>query len=95
MKNRQRILAVLLTAALLCATGLTAYAATASIFDGYTVTILDKATPAVTVYGRTTDRNVMCFMSASGQEVGAISYSDYNAIACESSGRRNMGRAAS
>ena len=80
MKNRQRILAVLLTVMLFCATGLTAYAATASIFDGYTVTVLDKATPAVTVYGRTTDRNVMCFMSASGQEVGTISYGDYNAL---------------
>ncbi len=81
MKKLQRILSVLLTVALFCATGLTAHAATASIFDGYTVTVLDKTTPAVTVYGRTTDRNVMCFMSASGQEVGAISYSDYNAIA--------------
>ncbi len=84
MKNRQRILAVLLTVMLFCATGLTAYAATASIFDGYTVTILDKATPAVTVYGRTTDRNVMCFMSDA-----KVSKS------CESSGRRNMGRTAS
>ncbi len=102
MKNRHRILAVLLTAALFCATGLTAHASTASIFDGYTVTVLDKATPAVTVYGRTTDRNVMCFMSASGQEVGTISYGDFNQChhakvskSCESSGRRNMGRTAS
>ena len=80
MKNPRRILAILLTVALFCATGLAAYAVTGSIFDGYTVTVLDKATPAVTVYGRTTDRNVMCFISASGQEVGAISYGDYNAI---------------
>ena len=80
MKKPQRILSVLLTVALFCSAGFTAHAATASIFDGYTVTILDKATPAVTVYGRTTDRNVMCFMSAQGQEVGTISYGDYNAL---------------
>ncbi len=81
MKKLQRILTGLLIVALFNVTALTAHAATTSIFDGYTVTVLDKATPAVTVYGRTTDRNVMCFMSAQGQEVGAISYGEYNAIA--------------
>lgn len=49
-------------------------------FDGYNVTVLDKTTPAVSVRGRTNDRNVMCFVSAADQEVGAISHSDYNAI---------------
>ena len=81
MKNRSRILAVLLAVTtLICATGFTANAATAGVFEGYNVTVLDKTTPAVNVRGRTTDRNVMCFVSADGKEVGAISYSDYNAI---------------
>jgi len=81
MKNRSRILAVFLAVTtLICATGFTANAATAGVFEGYNVTVLDKATPAVNVRGRTTDRNVMCFVSADGKEVGAISYSDYNAI---------------
>jgi len=51
-----------------------------TVFDGYNVTVLDKTTPAVSVRGRTNDRNVMCFVSAADQEVGAISHSDYNAI---------------
>ena len=55
-------------------------AASTKIFEGYSVTILDKATPAVNMRGRTDDRNVMCFVSAADQEVGVISYSDYNAI---------------
>lgn len=81
MKNRNRILSVILAiSALFCMTGFTAYAATVNIFEGYKVTILDKETPAVTMRGRTTDRNVMCFVSASDQEVGVISYSDYNAM---------------
>ena len=81
MKNRNRILSVILAVTtLICATGFTANAATTGVFEGYNVTVLDKATPAVNVRGRTTDRNVMCFVSADGKEVGAISYSDYNAI---------------
>lgn len=55
-------------------------AVSTKVFDGFTVTVLDKATPAVTIMGRTTDRNVMCFLSADSNEVGTISYSDYNAI---------------
>jgi len=57
------------------------FGSTASgVFAGYTVTVLDKTTPAVTIMGRITDRNVMCFLSASDKEVGTISHSDYNAI---------------
>ena len=55
-------------------------AASTKVFEGYSVTVLDKTTPAVNMRGRTDDRNVMCFVSASDQEVGVISYSDYNAI---------------
>jgi len=55
-------------------------AASTKIFEGYSVTVLDKTTPAVTIMGRTTDRNVMCFLSANDKEVGAISHNDYNAI---------------
>lgn len=81
MKNRNKILAVLLTvAAFICTTGFTANAATANVFEGYSVTVLDKTTPAVNMRGRTNDRNVMCFVSAADQEIGAISYNDYNAI---------------
>lgn len=81
MKNINKILAVLISVVtLISITGFTANAATANIFDGYKVTILDKESPAVTMRGRTTDRNVMCFVSASGTEVGTIPYSDYNAI---------------
>ena len=80
MKNK--LLAIILTvAAVISMTGFTAHAATANVFEGYKITILDKTTPAVTMRGRTTDRTVMCFVSASGQEVGTISHSDYNAIA--------------
>lgn len=50
------------------------------VFDGYTVTVVDKTTPAVNVRGRTNDRTVMCFVSAADKEVGVISYSDYNTI---------------
>ncbi|MDL2234075.1 CAP domain-containing protein [Ruminococcaceae bacterium OttesenSCG-928-L11] len=79
MKNK--ILAVLLTmATLFCMTGMNAYAATTSVFDGYTITVLDKTTPAASMRGRTNDRNVMCFVSAADQEVGTISHSDYSAI---------------
>ena len=79
MKNK--ILAVLLAmATLFCMTGMTTYAATTSVFDGYTITVLDKTTPAVSIRGRTNDRTVMCFVSAADKEVGTISYSDYNAI---------------
>lgn len=53
---------------------------TCTTFDGYQVTVLDQTDPAATMRGRATDRNVMCFVSASDQEVGVISYSDYNAI---------------
>lgn len=53
---------------------------TVTVLDGYKVTILDQETPAATMRGRTTDRNVMCFVSADDREVGVISYSDYNAI---------------
>lgn len=53
------------------------------VFDGYTVTVLDQATPAATMRGRTNDRNTMCFVSADGEEVGVISYSSYNAIIAE------------
>ena len=49
-------------------------------FAGIAVTVLDKTTPAVSIQGRTNDRTVMCFVSASGQEVGVISHSDYNAV---------------
>jgi hypothetical protein len=86
MKNSHKLIAILLAvASLFCMTGFTANAATAtaktaSIFDGYTVTVLDKATPAVDVRGRASDRNVMCFVSAADGEVGVISYSDYNAM---------------
>lgn len=55
-------------------------AASTKVFEGYSVTVLDKTTPAVNMRGRTDDRNVMCFVSAADQEVGVISYSDYNAI---------------
>ena len=54
--------------------------ASTKVFEGYNVTVLDKATPAVSMRGRTDDRNVMCFVSAADQEIGVISYSDYNAI---------------
>jgi len=81
MKKTNRILAVVLTvAALFCMTGFTVNAATVNVFEGFSVTVLDQTTPAVSVTGRTTDRNVMCFMSADDREVGAISYSDYNSI---------------
>jgi hypothetical protein len=50
------------------------------VFDGYNVTILDKATPAVDLRGRTDDRTVMCFVSADDREIGVISYSDHWAI---------------
>lgn len=52
----------------------------ATVFDGYKVTVLDPSIPAVTMRGSTADHYVMCFVSASDQEVGRISYSDYNAI---------------
>ena len=85
MKHITRALAVLITAImLLCTPDFTANAAAAAtsgdIFAGYSVTVLDKTTPAVDMRGRTSDRNVMCFISASGSEVGVISHSDYNAI---------------
>lgn len=53
---------------------------TITVFDGYKVIVLDETIPAVTMRGSTADRNVMCFVSASDQEVGRISYNDYNAI---------------
>ena len=79
MKNK--ILAIILTAAtLFCMTSFTANAATIKMFEGYRITVLDKTTPAVTMRGKTNDRTVMCFVSADGQEVGTISYNDYNTI---------------
>ena len=81
MKKANRILAVILTvAAVISMIGFTANAATVKTFEGYKVAVLDKTAPAVSVTGRTTDRNVMCFVSAGNQEVGVISHSDYNAI---------------
>jgi hypothetical protein len=89
MKNSYKFIAVLLAAAsLFCMTGFIASAATtatattttASIFDGYAITVLDQTTPAVTVMGRMNDLTVMCFLSASNQEIGVISHSDYSAI---------------
>jgi hypothetical protein len=53
---------------------------TANIFDGYSVTILDKTTPAANIRGRDNDHNVMCFVSADGQEIGVISRNDYNTL---------------
>lgn len=51
-----------------------------STFAGYKITVLDQTTLAASVRGRTNDRNVMCFVAANGDEVGAISYADFNAI---------------
>jgi len=79
MKNR--ILAVLLTvAAVICMTGVTANAATITVFEGYNVTVLDKTAPAVNMRGREGDPNTMCFVSADGKEIGSILYRDYNTI---------------
>lgn len=50
------------------------------VFTGYSVTILDKTTPAVRTQGRMGDPTVMCFVSAADKEVGSVSYNDYNAI---------------
>jgi uncharacterized protein YkwD len=50
------------------------------VFEGINVTTLDETTPAVSVRGRTNDRNVMCFVSATDTEVGTILLSDYNTI---------------
>ncbi len=50
------------------------------VFEGVSVTVLDKTTPAVNVRGRTNDRTVMCFVSAADQEVGVVSHKDYNTI---------------
>lgn len=50
------------------------------VFDGYTVTVVDQATPAVDMRGRVNDPTVMCFVSAADVEVGVISYKYYNAI---------------
>ena len=86
MKTSNRILATLImVATLISLTAFTANAAAATatssgIFEGYSVTVLDRTTPAVNVRGRVTDRNVMCFISADDKEVGVISHSDYNAI---------------
>lgn len=83
-KYSKRAVAVLMALVLLLpVNAVTAFAMAAeakAVFDGYNVTVLDKTTPAVSVRGRTNDRNVMCFVSAADQEVGAISHSDYNAI---------------
>jgi hypothetical protein len=94
MKNTRIVTAMLLAMTILLS-GLTVYAAepvaaaapvadtvkkTATALDGYTITILDKTTPAVNIHGRPNDRTVMCFVSASDQELGVISYSDYRAI---------------
>lgn len=51
-----------------------------NIFEGFKLTVLDKTIPAVSIKGRTSDRSVMCFVSAGDKEVGAISLNDYNAI---------------
>jgi hypothetical protein len=82
MKNRNRILAVLLiVTAVICTTGFTANAsAVITAFEGYNVTVLDKAAPAVNMRGRVNDRNTMCFVSADGREIGSVSYRDYSAI---------------
>lgn len=89
MEKKNKILAVLLAVTvLICMTGFAANVSVVAddgtsstkIFEGYNVTVLDRTTPVVSVRGRTNDRNVMCFVSAAHQEVGVISYSDYNAI---------------
>jgi hypothetical protein len=94
LKNTRIVTAVLLAMTILLPS-LTVYAAesvaspapvadtakeTTTALDGYTVTILYITTPAVNVHGKPNDRTVMCFVSASDQELGVISYSDYNAI---------------
>ena len=84
MKQTNKILAVLLAIVMLTGLTMTASAAVkatvGNVFDGYNVTVLKKTTPAVTIRGRTNDRDVMCFVSAADKEVGAISHSDYLAI---------------
>ncbi len=72
--------AVAATAATTPATGAVNTTAGTKVFDGYTVTIVDKTTPAVNMRGRTNDRTVMCFVSADDRELGVISYIDYWAI---------------
>jgi len=84
--NKKAIVAALVALLLLLpVNAVTVFAMSAEVentkvFEGYSVTVLNKTTPAVSVRGRTNDRNVMCFVSAADQEVGAISHSDYNAI---------------
>lgn len=53
---------------------------TGTALDGYQVTVFDQETPAATMLGSATDRNVMFFVSADAHEIGMISYSDYNTI---------------
>ena len=86
MKNINKILAVfLIVATLFCMTGFTAHATTqvsasAKVFEGYNVTVLDRTSPAVDMRGRTNDRNVMVFVAADGREVGVVSRGDYLTI---------------
>ncbi len=94
MKTTNKVLAVLLAVTMLiCVNGITATAAenaaaspgakttgTATIFDGYRLTVLDKTVPATDMRGRINDRTVMCFVSADDRELGVLLYSDYRAI---------------
>ena len=91
MKSKNIFLAVLAALSILiCMTGFTANTATEAkskeatvntgMFAGYNITVLDSATPAANMRGRTNDRDVMCFVSADDKELGVISHSDYNAI---------------
>ena len=50
------------------------------VFAGYSVTVKDKITPAVDMRSRVGDNNTMCFLSASGVEVGSISRTNYLAV---------------
>lgn len=86
-RNAPRFLTIFVTLLMLVSTTtITVFAKTAEkntvskVFDGYSITISDKTTPAANVRGKINDRNVMCFVSANDKEVGTISYSDYNAV---------------
>lgn len=81
MKKTKKLFAMMLALVCMISGSVTVFAsADTKTFEGYKITVLDKTTPAVTVRGRTNDRNTMCFVSASDMEVGTISHSDYNAI---------------
>jgi hypothetical protein len=51
-----------------------------NVFDGFNLTILDNTTPAVDMRGRINDRNFMCFVSATGKEIAALSFGDYQTL---------------